>query len=554
MYIYDSLDRSFVEQRTAQFRDQVRRRLANQLSEDEFKPLRLRNGLYLQLHAYMLRVAIPYGVLSGTQLHALARIARRYDRGYGHFTTRQNIQFNWIRLEDAPDILDDLAAVDMHAVQTSGNCIRNTTTDQFAGVAADEIEDPRPWAEIIRQWSTNHPEFSYLPRKFKVAVTGSASDRSAMRVHDIGVRLVRGVDDQPGFEVWVGGGLGRTPMLARLLRGFLPTEHLLSYLEAILRVYNVEGRRDNLYKSRLKILVSALGIERFRHLVESEWTLIRDRGLRLEESDIERMRSRFRPPRYADLPGLSPAFEAKRLDDSAFARWAKTNLFPHKRPGYAAVTISLKPIGGVPGDLSAEQMEALASLADGYSFGEIRVTHRQNLVLPHVAQDHLHDLWRALDALDLATPNLARATDIVACPGLDYCGLATARSIPVAQRLSDRLAVLDERYDLGEMSINISGCINSCSHHHVGHIGILGLEKAGAESYQITLGGSSAEDAAVGRIIGPGFAAGNIVDAVETILLTYLDQRADGERFLETVRRVGHNPFRDALYVKQDES
>ncbi len=548
MYAYDTLDRTFVAQRTAQFREQVRRRLANELSEDEFKPLRLRNGLYLQLHAYMLRVAIPYGLVSADQLRALARIARRYDRGYGHFTTRQNIQFNWISLKDAPDILNDLAAVEMHAVQTSGNCIRNITTDQFAGVAADEIEDPRPWAEIIRQWSTNHPEFSFLPRKFKVAVTGSASDRSAMRVHDIGVRLVRGIDGAIGFEIWVGGGLGRTPMIAQLLRGFLPKEHLLGYLEAVLRVYNVEGRRDNLYKSRIKILVSTLGIERFRDLVEAEWTLTSGPGLRLETAGIARMQSHFRAPPYADMPGRSREFEAKRLEDSAFARWAKANLFPHKQPGYAAVTISLKPIGGVPGDLTAAQMDAVASLADAYSLGEIRVTHRQNLVLAHVPQDRLHDLWRALDALDLATPNLSRATDIIACPGMDYCGLATARSIPVAQRLSERLAALDEQYDLDQLSINISGCVNSCSHHHVGHIGILGLEKGGAESYQVTLGGSSAEDAAVGRIIGPGFGAEDVVDAVETILITYLGQREDSERFLDTVRRVGQDPFRRALY------
>jgi sulfite reductase (NADPH) hemoprotein beta-component len=548
MYAYDTLDQTFVEQRTAQFRDQVRRRLANELSEDEFKPLRLRNGLYLQLHAYMLQVAIPYGLLSADQLRALAGIARRYDRGYRHFTTRQNIQFNWIRLEDAPDILNDLAAVEMHAVQTSGNCIRNITTDQFAGVAADEIADPRPWAEIIRQWSTNHPEFSFLPRKFKLAVTGSASDRSAMRVHDIGVRLVRGIGDEIGFEVWVGGGLGRTPMIAHLLSGFLPKEHLLSYLEAILRVYNAEGRRDNLYKARIKILVASLGIERFRELVEDEWTQTGATGLRLDKAEIARMQTQFRPPHYTDMPGRSPEFEAKRMEDSAFARWAKASLFPHKQPGYAAVTISLKPIGGVPGDLTAGQMDAVASLADAYSFGEIRVTHRQNLVLAHVPQDRLHDLWRALDALDLATPNLSRVTDIVACPGLDYCGLATARAIPVAQRLSERLAALDEQYDLDQMSINISGCVNSCSHHHVGHIGILGLEKGGTESYQITLGGSSAEDAAVGRIVGPGFGAEDVVDAVETILLTYLAQRENGERFLDTVRRVGQEPFRSALY------
>ena len=548
MYAYDELDRTFVDQRTTQFRDQVRRRLANELSEDEFKPLRLRNGLYLQLHAYMLRAAIPYGLLSADQLRALAGVARRYDRGYGHFTTRQNIQFNWIRLQDAPDILETLAEDELHAVQTSGNCIRNTTTDQFAGVAADEIEDPRPWAEIIRQWSTNHPEFSYLPRKFKVAVTGSASDRAAMRVHDIGLKLVHGVDGGMGFEVWVGGGLGRTPMIAELLRGYLPAEHLLSYLEAILRVYNIEGRRDNIYKARIKILVSALGIERFRNLVETEWAGIADSALRLDRPEILRMQSHFRPPAYADLPDRSPAFLARRLEDDAFSAWAAVNIFPHKQAGYAAVTISLKPIGGIPGDLTADAMDAVADLSEAYSFGEIRVTHRQNLVFAHVRQDQLYDLWRALDSLELATPNHARATDIIACPGMDFCGLATARSIPVAQQLSERLAALEEQYDLGELSINISGCVNSCSHHHVGHIGILGLEKAGAESYQITLGGSSAEDAAVGRIIGPGFGAEDIVDAVETVVLAYLEQRGVGERFLDTLRRVGPTPFRDALY------
>ena len=551
MYAYDELDRTFVDQRSAQFRDQVQRRLANELSEDEFKPLRLRNGLYLQLHAYMLRVAIPYGLLNADQLRALAGIARRHDRGYGHFTTRQNVQFNWIGLDDAPDILEALAGFGMHAIQTSGNCIRNITTDQFAGVAADEVEDPRPWAEIIRQWSTNHPEFSFLPRKFKVAVTGSASDRAAMRLHDIGLRLVHGADGETGFEVWVGGGLGRTPMIAELLRGFLPREHLLSYLEAILRVYNVEGRRDNLYKARIKILVSALGIARFRERVEDEWQQIVDSGVHLEEAEIARVRDHFRPPAYEDLPARSAEFEAKRLEDATFARWAKANLFPHKQPGYAAATISLKPIGGVPGDLTADQMDAVAALADAYGFGEIRVTHRQNLVLAHVPQVLLYDLWRALDSLELATPNVSRVTDIVACPGMDYCGLATARSIPVAQGLSDRLAALDERYDLGELSVNISGCVNSCSHHHVGHIGILGLEKAGAESYQVTLGGSSAEDATVGRIAGPGFGAADIVDAVESVLHAYLDQRKDGERFLETLRRIGQKPFRDALYRGQ---
>ncbi|MDH5411228.1 MAG: nitrite/sulfite reductase, partial [Alphaproteobacteria bacterium] len=547
MYKYDHLDNTLVRERAAQFRGQVARRISGELSEDEFKPLRLRNGLYLQLHSYMLRVAIPYGLLSSSQMRALARIARRYDRGYGHFTTRQNIQFNWVSLENTADILDDLAAVEMHAIQTSGNCIRNTTTDQFAGVAADEIEDPRPWAEIIRQWSTLHPEFSFLPRKFKIAINGAPSDRAAIAVHDIGLSMLRGPNGETGFTVWVGGGLGRTPMLAKPIRDFLPGADLLSYLEAILRVFNIEGRRDNLYKSRIKILVSALGIDRFRDLVEAEWAHIRDSALRLDESEIARIRARFAPPPY-DANVDSGQFAAKRFEDAAFARWSAANLFPHKQPGYAAVTVSLKPVGGIPGDMNADRMDALADLADEYSHGEIRVTHRQNLVLAHVRQDRLFDLWRALDSLELATPNLMRVTDIIACPGLDFCGLATARSIPVAQRLSARLAEIDERHDLGELTINISGCINSCAHHHVGHIGILGLEKAGAESYQVTLGGSSAEDASIGKIIGRGFGADEIVAAIETIIVTWLELRHDGERFLDSLRRVGQTPFRDALY------
>ena len=550
MYAYDGLDETLVRERATQFRGQVARRISGELSEDDFKPLRLRNGLYLQLHAYMLRVAIPYGVLGSDQLRALARIARRYDRGYGHFTTRQNIQFNWIRLADTPDILDELAAAEMHAIQTSGNCIRNTTTDQFAGVAADEIEDPRPWAEIIRQWSTLHPEFSFLPRKFKIAISGSPNDRTAIAVHDIGLSMLHGPGGETGFKVWVGGGLGRTPMLAEALRDFLPGADLLSYLEAILRVFNIEGRRDNLYKSRIKILVSTLGIDRFRDLVEAEWAQIRDSALRLDEAEVSRIRARFSPPAY-EATAESGQFAGRRLEDAAFARWSAANLFPHKQPGYAAVTVSLKPVGGIPGDMAADQMDALAGLADEYSHGEIRVTQRQNLILAHVRQDSLYDLWRALDSLGLATPNLMRVTDIIACPGLDFCGLATARSIPVAQRLSERLAEIDERHDLGELTINISGCINSCAHHHVGHIGILGLEKAGAESYQVTLGGSSAEDASLGKIIGRGFGADEIVTAIETIIRTWLELRQDGERFLDSLRRIGPAPFREALYGRE---
>ena len=549
MYRYDDIDRTLVRERTEQFRDQVRRRLAGELSEDEFRPLRLMNGLYLQLHAYMLRVAIPYGTLSSRQLRRLAEIARRHDKGYGHFTTRQNIQFNWIRLDDVPDILALLADVEMHAMQTSGNCIRNVTADHFAGVAADEIEDPRVYCEIIRQWSTLHPEFSFLPRKFKIAVTGAPNDRAAVKVHDIGLRMHRNEAGEAGFEVIVGGGQGRTPMLGPTIRPFLPKRHLLSYLEATLRVYNMLGRRDNMYKARVKILVHAVGAERFAEMVEEEWNHLKDGALGLPAAEIERIAAQFAPPPYDDLDPAAPGYAARRRQDPAFARWADTNVAAHKRPGYAVVTLSLKPVGGVPGDATSDQMDAVADLADRFSFGEVRVSHEQNLVLAHVRRDDLHALWQELDALGLATANVGLLTDIIACPGLDYCSLANARSIPIAQRIGRRFDDPDRLRRIGELKLKISGCINACGHHHVGHIGILGVDKKGEEFYQITLGGSAAEDAALGAIVGPAVSAERVVDAVETLVETYLRLRADGERFVDTYRRVGMQPFKADLYV-----
>ncbi len=548
MYRYDEFDAILVEQRVTQFRDQVTRRLSGELNEEEFRPLRLMNGLYLQLHAYMLRVAIPYGTLSSRQMRRLADIARRYDKGYGHFTTRQNIQFNWPALSDVPDILAELAEVEMHAIQTSGNCIRNVTSDQYAGAAVDEIEDPRIYCEIIRQWSTFHPEFSFLPRKFKIAVTGAPNDRAAVRVHDIGLRMVRDKAGEPGFEVMVGGGLGRTPMIAKTIREFLPKRHLLSYLEAILRVYNLYGRRDNMYKARIKILVHELGAERFSQLVEEEWSHIQGTSVDLPAGEIERIVAYFAPPVFETLAAYVPEFEDSRREDAAFHDWVKTNVFAHKRPGYAIANLSLKPVDGVPGDATAEQMDAVADLADWYSFGEIRVSHEQNLILPHVKQADLYELWKAMVPQGLATPNIGLASDIIACPGLDYCSLANARSIPVAQRITRRFEDLRRLHDIGELKIKISGCINACGHHHVGHIGILGVDKKGEEFYQITLGGDATENAALGTLVGPAFSYDKVVDAVETIIDTYLQVREDGERFLDTIRRLGIHPFKEKLY------
>ncbi len=549
MYRYDEFDRTLVAERVAQFRGQVARRLSGELSETEFKPLRLMNGLYLQLHAYMLRVAIPYGTLSAPQLRMLAHIARRYDKGYGHFTTRQNIQFNWPKLEDVPDILEDLATVEMHAIQTSGNCIRNVTADQYAGVAADEIEDPRIYCEIIRQWSTLHPEFSFLPRKFKIAVTGAPNDRAAVRLHDIGLQMRRNLRGEPGFEVIVGGGQGRTPVIGKTIRSFLPKQHLLSYLEAILRVYNQLGRRDNLFKARIKILVNETGPEVFTELVEEEWAAIRDGALALPQEELDRIARYFAPPPYRALDARAPAFEARKRDDPDFARWTQTNLAPHRAPGYAIVNVSLKPVGGVPGDATAEQMEALADISERYSFGEVRVTHEQNLVLPDVELSDVPAVWEALQRAGLATPNIGLLSDIIACPGLDYCNLANARAIPVAQRISERFADLRRQHDIGGLKIKISGCINACGHHHVGQIGILGVDKKGEEFYQITLGGSADENAALGKIIGPAFSYDGVVDAVETIVETYLDLRQAGEGFNESLARVGLTPFKEKLYA-----
>ncbi len=548
MYQYDEIDQSVVDQRVAQFRGQVQRRLSGELSEDEFKPLRLMNGLYLQLHAYMLRVAIPYGTLSSAQLHKLADIARRYDRGYGHFTTRQNLQYNWPKLEDTPDILAELASVEMHAIQTSGNCIRNVTTEQFAGVAADEIDDPRVYAEIVRQWSTFHPEFSFLPRKFKIALTGAPTDRAAVRVHDIGLVLRYDDTGNVGFEVIVGGGQGRTPMIGKTIRAFLPKPYLLSYLEAIMRVYNQYGRRDNMYKARIKILVHEVGAEAFARDVEAEWEHIRATATDLPAAEEARIRAFFAAPPYRQVAGTDPGFAAKRLKDRAFALWVRTNVHAHRQPGYAIANISLKPEGLPPGDATADQMDVIAGLAERYSFGEIRVTHEQNLVLPHVAQADLYAVWQALREHGLGAANIGLISDIIACPGLDYCALANARSIPVAQQLSRRFSDLDRQHDLGELRLKIAGCITACGHHHVGHIGILGVDRKGEEYYQITLGGAADEQAAVGEIVGPAIARDELTDAVENIVTTYVDLRDTGERFIDTYRRLGRDPFKERLY------
>ena len=544
MYRYDQYDQALVDARVDEFRDQVERRLRHEITEDQFKPLRLMNGLYLQLHAYMLRVAIPYGTLSGTQMRILGGIARTYDRGYGHFTTRQNIQYNWIKLEQAPDLLAELAAVEMHAIQTSGNCIRNISSDQFAGSAADEVADPRPYAELLRQWSSFHPEFSFLPRKFKIAVTASDHDRAAVKLHDIGLQLHRNGAGELGFRVFVGGGMGRTPFIAPVIREFIPVSQYLSYCEAILRVYNRYGRRDNIYKARIKILVHEIGAAEFTRQVETEWALLEPLALDAPAAEYERIKAQFAPPAYdASAP------DSIDRSDPDFAVWVDHNIAAHKVPGYAIVTISLKPVGGIPGDASAEQMELIADLAAKYSFDEIRVTHSQNLVLADVRKDQLHALWSALNAADLATPNLDLVTDIIACPGLDYCALANARSIPVAQSIALRFANLDRQHDIGELKIKISGCINACGHHHVGHIGILGVDRKGEESYQLSLGGSGAEDTSLAKILGPGFSEEGVVDAVEKVIEAYRSLRLNPEeRFLDAYRRVGAEPFKEAVY------
>ena len=548
LYRYDDVDRAFLRQRIAEFRGQVQRRIEGSLTEDAFKPLRLMNGLYLQLHAYMLRVAIPYGLLTSTQMRQLGMIARRWDRGFGHFTTRQNIQFNWTRLEDVCAMLEALADVDMHAIQTSGNCIRNVTTDEYAGAASDEVVDPRVYAEILRQWSTLHPEFTWLPRKFKIAITGSPQDRVAAQVHDIGVLAKRDATGAVGFEVWVGGGLGRTPILGTKLRDWVPEADFLRFMEAVLRVYNALGQRENIYRARIKILVRDMGAE-FAEAVEREFAAIPRDPYALDPAIVAAIAAHFAPPPFAALADEPVGYVRARHDNADFAAWTRNALRPHRAPGYASVTISLKPIGGIPGDASADQMEALADLAERYSFGEIRVTHSQNLVLAHVRQEDLFALWQALAPLGLATPNIGLVSDIIACPGMDYCALATARSIPVAQRISERFARLDRQLEIGPLNLNISGCINACGHHHVGHIGILGVDKRGEEVYQITLGGDQGNDASIGELIGPAFSTDAVVDAVETLIRTYVDRRDPGERFVDTYRRLGATPFREALYA-----
>ena len=549
MYRYDEFDHAFVEGRVAQFRDQVERRLSGELAEDAFKPLRLMNGVYLQLHAYMLRVAIPYGTLNSQQMRMLAHIARKYDRGYGHFTTRQNIQYNWPRLSDTPDILSELASVEMHALQTSGNCIRNVTADHFAGAAADEVADPRPYAEILRQWSSVHPEFSFLPRKFKIAVTGAERDRAAIQVHDIGLHLKKNDKGEIGFAVYVGGGQGRTPMIAKKIRDFLPEEDLLSYTTAVMRVYNLHGRRDNKYKARIKILVRETGAEELARQVEVEFAELKNTELKLPDADIAAITAYFAPPALKDRPeGWESLARWKRADEG-FARFVEQNVQPHKHPDYGMVTISLKPIGGIPGDATDEQMELVADIAAEYAFDEIRISHEQNIILPHVALADLEPVYRALVGAGLATANAGLITDIIACPGLDYCALANARSIPVAQEISTRFGAPERQAEIGELKIKISGCINACGHHHVGHIGLLGVEKKGAELYQITLGGSGDENTSIGEIIGRGFEPEKVTDAVETIVDTYLGLRLSKEEtFLEAYRRVGPQPFKDALY------
>jgi len=554
MYRYDEFDIGFVAERASQFRGQVARRLAGDLTEEQFKPLRLQNGLYLQLHAYMLRIAIPYGVLSSRQLRQLALIARRWDRGFGHFTTRQNIQFNWIKLEDAPDILDALAEVEMHAIQTSGNCIRNVTADPYAGVAIDEIEDPRLWAEVLRQWSTIHPEFTFLPRKFKVAITGAAEDRAAILFHDIGLRIVKGPQGATGFRVYVGGGQGRTPYVAQEIARFVPRERLLSYLEAIMRVYNLHGRRDNIYKARIKILVNALGIDEFGSQVEAEWRTLDAPSIDLPREELERISAYFAAPKLKSRPPKDAGIEARRATDPRFARWLRNNVLPHRVPGYAIVNISFKEPGKVPGDASAEQMEAVAALAERFGHDEIRVTYQQNLALPTVAIADLARVYDALIVQNLATANTELITDIIACPGLDYCNLANARSIPIAQEIAKRFADPSRAEVIGPLRLNISGCINACGHHHAGNIGILGVDKKGTEHYQITLGGSPKDDADIGDIIGPSFTAEAVPDAVEKIVDTYLALRRDSsETFVAAYRRVGKSPFRDALYGRDPE-
>ena len=550
MYRYDQFDQQLVDERVAEFSGQVARRLSGELAEDDFKPLRLMNGVYLQLHSYMLRIAIPYGTLSSRQVRKLAEIERVYDKGYGHFTTRQNLQLHWPALKDVPAILKELASVEMHCIQTSGNCIRNTTSDHHAGAVPGELEDPRVICEIIRQWSTFHPEFSYLPRKFKIAVSATEHDRAAIRIHDIGVQVVTNAAGEIGYEVWVGGGLGRTPIIGKKIADFVPREDLLAYLESILRVYNMFGRRDNSYKARIKILVHEIGADDMRRQVEAEFAEVKVRGvLQLPDDEVARIEKYFAAPVWENLSDDAPEIDALAAKDKGFAEWLRNNVSAHKVPGYSIVNVSLKPIGLTPGDCSADQMDVIADIADKYAFSEIRVAHEQNLCLAHVRKRDLHDVYQALNTSDLATPNIGLITDQIACPGLDYCNLANARSIVIAQRLSERFSDIEFQKKIGRLHVNMSGCINACGHHHVGHIGILGVDKKGVEYYQVTLGGAADETAAVGDIVGPAFTEGEIIDAIDTIVETYLALRQDDEIFIDTYRRVGVQPFKDKLYA-----
>jgi sulfite reductase (NADPH) hemoprotein beta-component len=550
MYRYDHYDQRFVDERVAQFRDQTRRYLAGELTDDEFRPLRLQNGLYIQKYAPMLRIAVPYGLLSSRQLRTLAHIGRKYDRGYGHFTTRQNIQFNWPRLEDAPDILAELATVEMHAIQTSGNCVRNITSDHFAGVAGDELVDPRPYCELFRQWSTFHPEFAYLPRKFKIAVSGSAIDRAATLVHDIGVHAIRNDAGEVGFRVLVGGGLGRTPVIGHVIREFLPRGEILNYFDAIMRVYNRFGRRDNIYKARIKILVKEMTLDVFREQVEAEWERLKDGLATVPDAEIARLAAFFDAPPYQELAGDDAGFRSAIADNRAFANWAKRNVFPHKVPGYAIVTLSLKKTGVPPGDATSDQMDTVADLADAYSFGELRVSHEQNLIFSDVKQAELLALWSELKALGFATPNIGLLTDIICCPGGDFCSLANAKSLPIAEAIQRRFDDLDYLYDVGELNLNISGCMNACGHHHVGNIGILGVDKNGEEWYQVSIGGDQGEHASLGKVIGPSFAAPQMPDVVERLVRVYVEQRHEDEPFIDTVRRLGIEPFKERVYAE----
>ncbi|PAU66286.1 sulfite reductase [Pseudomonas sp. PIC25] len=549
MYVYDEYDQRIVEDRVKQFRDQTRRYLAGELTGEEFRPLRLQNGLYIQRYAPMLRIAVPYGLLSSKQIRKLAQIARDYDKGYAHISTRQNVQFNWPDLEDVPDILAELATVQMHAIQTSGNCIRNTTTDQFAGVARDELVDPRPWCEIIRQWSTFHPEFAHLPRKFKIAVNGAVSDRAAIEVHDIGLEAVKNAAGELGFRVSVGGGLGRTPVVGSFINEFLPWQHLLSYLDAILRVYNRYGRRDNKFKARIKILVKALTPEVFAEKVEAEFVHLKDGPTTLTEAEVERVAKHFIDPNYESLEDQDEALARLDAEHPGFARWRARNVVLHKKPGYAAVTLSLKPTGTAPGDVTDKQLDAIADLADRYSFGEVRNSHNQNIILADVRQRDLFALWGELRELGFATPNIGLLTDIICCPGGDFCSLANAKSIPIAEAIQRRFDDLDYLFDLGEIDLNISGCMNACGHHHVGHIGILGVDKKGEEFYQVSLGGSASRDASLGQILGPSFAQDAMPDVIEKIINVYVEKRAEDERFIDTFRRIGIDPFKERVYA-----